>query len=160
VGTEASNLNSIPGMPATDPTASSPASVCANTAAMRRILLVDDQAHVLRVMKLSLDRNGYEVDTALGGEVALCMLHEQHYDVLITDVDMPRMNGRQLCDTVQHQLKEHAPLTFVIANVTDDAADWVEQLPNTEWLEKPLSLRWIVARLNEYFGHYDRTRAN
>ena len=134
---------------------SSQTSACAS---MKRILLVDDQAHVLRVMKLILDRNGYEVDTALSGDVALGMLHEYDYDVLITDADMPRMDGQQLCRQVQRQFADTAPLTFVIAdNIEENTNDWIAEFPNTECLEKPVSLRWLVARLSEYFGFYENS---
>jgi len=131
-------------------------SVSSSDTGLRRVLLVDDQAHVLRVMKLTLDRNGYEVDTALNGEVALRLLAENHYDAVVTDLDMPSMNGQTLCEQIHEQLK---PLTPLILVVTDDETQsnlaWVEQFDNTEFLEKPLSLRWLVARLSEYFGHFE-----
>lgn len=124
---------------------------------MKSILLVDDQAHVLRVVKLSLDRNGFEVDTALGGSVALQMMQERSYDVVITASDMPSMTGKQLCESIQRDFSQALPLVFVLIN--DDSAQetvWSNPMPMTELVEKPMSLRWLVARLNEYFGHYDR----
>jgi len=125
-----------------------------NALAMKRILLVDAQAHVLRVMKLNLDRNGYEVDTALNGETALRLLRQQRYDVLITGTDVQHIDGHQLCRKVQNMFGTVAPLMLVVAGSHSefDASDWIEKLPNAERLEKPVSLRWIVARLNEYFN--------
>jgi len=130
-----------------------------NVPQMKRILLVDDEAHVLRVMKLSLERNGYDVDTALSGDVALSMLREQDYHALITDSDMPQMSGRHLCETVRSR-HGNSILIFVIASASSDDAvteplDWIESEVNMEALEKPVSLRWIVARLNEFFGDYE-----
>ncbi len=130
-----------------------------NVPQMKRILLVDDEAHVLRIMRLSLERNGYDVDTALSGDVALSMLREQDYHVLITDSDMPQMSGQQLCETVRSRYGDSI-LIFVVASETadgkaPDSLDWIESEVNTEALEKPVSLRWIVARLNEFFGDYE-----
>lgn len=123
---------------------------------MKRILLVDNQAHVLRVMKLSLDRNGYEVDTALSADVALRMLRETTYDVLITDNELEKMDGQQLIDTVADQFKSRAPAMFL---VTEQGAECLEQwsleIDRTECMEKPISLRYLVGRLNELFGIYD-----
>lgn len=123
---------------------------------MKRILLVDNQAHVLRVMKLSLDRNGYEVDTALSADVALRMLRETKYDALITDNGLTKIDGQQLIDTISDQFKSRAPAMFL---VTEQAADALEEWSNTidraECLEKPISLRYLVGRLNELFGKYD-----
>ena len=130
-----------------------------NTRQMKRILLVDDEAHVLRVMKLSLDRNGYEVDTALSGEVALQMLREHEFHVVITDADLPQMTGQNFCQTVRSRYGDSI-LIFVVASATRDDStpetlDWIKSETNMEALEKPVSLRWIVARLNEFFGDYD-----
>jgi two-component system alkaline phosphatase synthesis response regulator PhoP len=131
----------------------------ATTLAMKRILLVDAQAHVLRVMKLNLDRNGYEVDTALNGETALRLLREQHYDVLITGSDVAHIDEHQLCRKVQNMFSVNAPLILVVADGDSEpeASAWIEKLPNVERLEKPVSLRWIVARLNAYFTDPDNT---
>lgn len=130
---------------------------------LKRILLVDDEAHVLRVMRLSLDRNGYEVDTALDGEVALRMLREQRYAVLIVGAELAP-GGQGLCASVVRMFGSSAPLMLVMD--TDRGAEcdgggdgegaWHEPAPGVERVERPVSLRWIVARLNEYFGDYER----
>lgn len=126
---------------------------------MKRILLVDDEAHVLRVMKLSLERNGYDVDTALSGDVALSMLREQDYHALITDLDMPKMSGRHLCKTVRSRHGDSILIFVIVSTASVDTVpeqlDWIKSEVNMEALEKPVSLRWIVARLNEFFGDYE-----
>ena len=124
---------------------------------MKRILLVDDQAHVLRVIKLSLDRNGFEVDTALSGEIALKMLREANYNVVITDIDMPILNGQELCEAIQREFVEDAPLCMLVVADGDEISDeWLASIDRTELVEKPMSLRWLVSRLNEYFGHFGK----
>lgn len=128
----------------------------ASSNVLKRILLVDNQAHVLRVMKSSLNRNGYEVDTALSGDVALRMLRESRYDVLIADNAMVKMEGKQLVETVADQFRSRAPAMFLITDKADDQLQgWSEAIARTECVAKPLSLRYLVARLNELFGSYD-----
>lgn len=123
---------------------------------VKRILLVDNQAHVLRVMKLSLDRNGYEVDTALSADVALRMLRETSYDVLITDNGLTKMDGQQLIDTVASQFQSRAPAMFLLTEHDVPALEqWSTNVDRTECMEKPISLRYLVGRLNELFGKYD-----
>ncbi|MCP4246356.1 MAG: response regulator [bacterium] len=63
---------------------------------MARILVVDDQPHITYVFGLFLTRQGHEVTTATDGQDALDLLRAQCFDVLITDVDMPRMDGLTL----------------------------------------------------------------
>jgi len=127
---------------------------------MKRILLVDSQAHILRVMKLSLDRNGYEVDTALNGEVALEKMRETHYDVLIADKDLSSMTGQQLLAAVSAHFNMdiylEVPKMFLITSENaSDLSDIEQNDANFECLEKPVSLRYLVARLNELFGAYE-----
>jgi|GEM_PF-1072231 len=123
---------------------------------MKRILLVDNQAHVLRVMKLTLDRNGYEVDTALSPDVALRMLRETKYDVLIADNGLEKMDGQQLIDTVADQFKSRAPAMFLVTEQDAESLEqWSGDIERTECMEKPISLRYLVGRLNELFGKYD-----
>ena len=120
---------------------------------MRRILLVDDQPHIIRVIKLTLDRQGFNVDTAANGEEALGKLRGDAYDVLITDIEMPRMDGQRLCEVMHQQLTDLKLLTLVITAKTDqELRDWAARLPRTEFLEKPLSLRRLTARLDEHFA--------
>ena len=126
--------------------------------ALKRILLVDDEAHVLRVMRLSLDRNGYEVDTALDAEVALRMLREHRHAALIVGGELaPR--GRGLCESVARLYGAAAPLMLVMDEEGSDGQAWSPSALGVERVERPVSLRWIVARLNEYFGDYERRRA-
>lgn len=124
--------------------------------AMKRILLVDNQAHVLRVMKSTLDRNGYEVDTALSADVALGKLREKKYDVLITDSGLEKLSGQQLITTIAEQFRDRAPAMFLVADQQDDDLEqWSPQVKRTECLEKPISLRFLVGRLNQLFGKFE-----
>ena len=116
------------------------------------ILLVDDEPHVLRVLRLSLERAGYSVATANDGNEALSEIAKCRPDVLITDINMDGMNGRTLCPLVREMYPEDLFLILVMTSMT--AADervWVQQLQNIEFLEKPLSPRQLVARLFRHF---------
>ena len=119
---------------------------------MKRILIVDDEPHIIRVVKLSLTRQGYHVDTARNGEEGLEKLHAQSYDVVITDIQMPRMTGKQMCLAMHEQIPDRTPLTLVLTSRTDlEHREWVQKLPKTELLEKPVSLKWLTSRLHEHF---------
>jgi DNA-binding response OmpR family regulator len=116
------------------------------------VLLVDDEPHVLRVLRLSLERAGYSVATANDGNDALSEIAKCRPDVLVTDIKMDGMNGRTLCQLVRKMYPEDLFLILVMTSMT--AADervWVQQLQNIEFLEKPLSPRQLVARLFRHF---------
>jgi len=119
----------------------------------RRILLVDDEPHVLRVLRLALEREGYVVATAGDGHAALACMAEQLPDVLISDIQMDGMDGRTLCPLARATYPEHPFLILVMTSMTAlDERAWARELANTEFLEKPLSPRQLVARLSRHFA--------
>ncbi len=120
---------------------------------MTRVLVVDDQPHVVRVIRMALERRGYQVEVAADGQAALEKFRGAPFDVLITDIDMPRMDGRALCDAVQEAAAAgEAPFTVIVTGGTDpDVREWAEGLERTHFLEKPLSIKHISALLCEHF---------
>jgi len=63
----------------------------------RRILIVDDESHILQVLSLKLRNAGCEVFTAMDGEEALEVVRQSRPDLVITDFQMPIMTGLELC---------------------------------------------------------------
>ena len=119
---------------------------------MKKNVIVDDEPHVLRVLRLSLEREGYEVALFANGEEALESLREDQPDVLITDIQMPRMNGEQLCQIIQSEMPEREFLIFVLTSRTEiEHREWSRKIANLQFLEKPVSIRNLIERLNEYF---------
>ena len=119
---------------------------------MKKILIADDEPHVSRVLKQSLERSGYRVDTVLHGEAALERLQESHLDVLITDIQMPRMTGQELCQRIQQEMPDRSFLIFVLTSRTEiEHREWSRQIDNLLFLEKPISIRRLISMLDEYF---------
>ena len=119
---------------------------------MKKVLLVDDEPHVILVLKQFLERSGYSVCSALNGELALAMIEEEQPDVIITDVQMPKMGGIELCNNILERHPELSQLIIIITSRTDrEIRTWAEQFDYVELMEKPLSMRRLVIRLNEYF---------
>ncbi len=119
---------------------------------MRRILLVDDEPHVIRVLRLALERQGYQVDSCSNGEQALARIHAELPDVLITDIDMPRMDGVELCRRISQELPDRSFLITVLTGKTaSEPRSLVTELENIAFIEKPLSLRKLITRLDGYF---------
>ena len=130
--------------------------------AMKRVLLVDGNVHVLQVMKSSLDRHGYEVDTALGPDVAAALYRDAAHDVVILDADAHGRRGEALAASLLDGAGElrraaggAAPLVVSIGGAAARASgDASRPGSGPERWAKPVSLRWLVARLAEHFGRY------
>lgn len=119
---------------------------------MKKILIADDELHVLMLIKQFLERAGYQVDTVLNGEQALLQMAVELPDIIITDVQMPKMNGLQLCEIIQQKIPEFQSLIILMTSRTDnDIRTWANKYSFIELMEKPLSMRRLTARINQYF---------
>lgn len=115
---------------------------------MKQILLVDDEAMVRRVLRVALEKAGFAVETAANGEEALTSLRERSPDVLITDIEMPRMDGRTLCETLHAEQPERSFPVFVLTSLTGrEHRAWSAEIENLHFLEKPISVRKLLSKL-------------
>jgi len=120
---------------------------------MKRILIVDDEPYVIRVMRLALERSGYQVDAVANGMQALEYLEEQHPDVMITDIDMPQLNGKDLCMKVNSQLPDRSFHIIVLtARAELEHREWSAAIPGLDFMEKPVSIRQLMLRLDACFA--------
>jgi signal transduction histidine kinase len=107
----------------------------------RRALVVDDEPMVLEVCKTALEQVGFDVDAVQSGEAALEQLTKASYDLLVSDIRMPGMDGIQLFEQVGRVYPEILDRTILI---TGDAANsvtsaFLDRTPATV-LEKPFDL--------------------
>ncbi|MDN4056810.1 response regulator [Massilia sp. YIM B02769] len=120
----------------------------------KSILLVDDEPHVIRVLRLMLEREGYEVASANDGNEALEKMAARRPDVMVSDIQMAGMDGRELCRTVRARYPDETFPIFVMTSMTaSEERAWVRELAQVEFLEKPLSPRQLIARLTTYFAN-------
>jgi two-component system chemotaxis response regulator CheY len=105
----------------------------------KKILVVDDSATMLMSLKATLDMNGFEVSTAADGQIALNLVQTGFRpDLIITDINMPNMDGIELIKHVRPLLR----FTPILALTTESQAekrDQAKQFGATGWLLKPVS---------------------
>ena len=80
---------------------------------MARILVADDDAHMLRVLSMWLTRNGHEVLEACDGQAACEILGDKQVDLVVSDVNMPHLTGVQLVEWVRSELGESLPMVVL-----------------------------------------------
>ncbi len=120
---------------------------------MKRILIVDDEPHVVRILRQALDKAGYDVDTACNGVIALEKITQQAPDILIADIQMPKMTGQELCQRIQEELPEREFLIFIVTSRTEiEHREWSSRIDNLIFLEKPISVRQLLNKLYDYFN--------
>ena len=110
-----------------------------------RILVVDDDPQIRRVMRVTLTGQGYEVDDANNGELALDKIREQRFDLVLLDMNMPGMDGLETCGL----LRAHSEIAIVMLTVRDDEADKVAALDAgaDDYVTKPFRPSELLARI-------------
>ncbi|MDJ0709604.1 MAG: response regulator [Woeseiaceae bacterium] len=117
---------------------------------MKRVFIVDDHAPVIRVMRMSLEQAGFEVDSASDGSECLIRLCDGFPDFLVTDIDMPRMTGKELCLAIVKQFPERDfPIVVLTSRTELEHRDWTKDIDNLTFMEKPVSMRRLIAHIND-----------
>lgn len=124
----------------------------------KRIMLVDDELHALRVIKMSLENAGYEVTTYQNGLDAFEALEEVQPDALITDIQMPKMDGEALCKAITRDYPDRTFRIYVLTSRTEiEHRIWSQSIGNLEFLEKPISIKKLMDRLESQFKNDAKT---
>jgi two-component system KDP operon response regulator KdpE len=110
-----------------------------------RILVVDDEPQITRVLKTTLSSQGYEVKTAADGESAFNAAMDWLPDLIITDLSMPGMNGVELC----RALRERSQTPVIVLSVRGEEKSKIEALDAgaDDYVTKPFSVNELLARV-------------
>ncbi len=130
--------------------APAPAPVVEAEPVLETVLVVEDEPGIRALVRKILRRQGYTVLEASNGDEALkvCQEHTGKVDLLITDVIMPQMDGRELAGTLKEQCKEMRVL--YVSGYTDDPAIYKGELPaGTAFLQKPFTLGSLLDKVKE-----------
>ncbi|ORM31910.1 response regulator transcription factor [Williamsia sp. 1135] len=111
-----------------------------------RVLVVDDEAGLLRAIAAGLEAEGFAVDTATNGTDGLWLAQENDYAVIVLDIMLPGMNGYQICAQLR-SAQNWTPVIMLTAK--DGDLDQVEALDTgaDDYLTKPFSFPVLLARL-------------
>jgi two-component system, OmpR family, KDP operon response regulator KdpE len=110
-----------------------------------KILVVDDEAQIARVLKTTLSARGYSVRTASDGDDALQAIKAWTPDLLITDLRMPNMDGVELC----RHLRAKSGIPIIVLSVRNEERAKVEALDAgaDDYVTKPFSVDELLARI-------------
>jgi DNA-binding response OmpR family regulator len=109
------------------------------------VLAVDDEAGILRLVKLELSQQGFRVVTAGDGEEALRIAEEQRPDIVLLDIVMPEMTGLEVMRKLREQ--SNAPVILVTAKDTDSDKVRGLELGADDYIVKPFSPDELGARI-------------
>src|SRR5262249_34774917 len=112
---------------------------------LARVLVVDDDPQIRRVMRVTLTGQGYEVDDARNGESALEKLRQERFDLVLLDMNMPGIGGLETCRAIRAQ----SEIAIIMLTVRDSEADKVDALDAgaDDYITKPYNAPELLPRI-------------
>lgn len=110
-----------------------------------RVLVVDDETQITRVLRTSLSVQGYDVRTANDGEMAMEIMKDWSPQLIITDLSMPNMNGIQLC----RRVRTNSGVPIIVLSVRNQEEQKIQALDAgaDDYVTKPFSMNELLARV-------------
>src|SRR6266849_1798571 len=111
----------------------------------KRILVVDDEPQITKVLRTSLSARGYDVRVAADGESAMDTFHDWKPDLIISDLSMPHLDGIELC----RKVRLHSKIPIIILSVKEQEQAKIQALDAgaDDYVTKPFSMNELLARV-------------
>src|SRR4051812_23096757 len=119
-----------------------------NVLSSPKVLVVDDVAANVELLKALLTREGYSVVTASDGEEALAMVEREHPDLVLMDILMPKLNGYEVCERMKHNRATRlTPVVLITA--LQESGDRIQGINAgaDDFLTKPVNAHELKARV-------------
>ena len=112
---------------------------------MEKILIVDDDKNISELLRLYLDKEGYETVCAFDGEEALAVFNEEHPNLILLDIMLPKIDGRQVC----REIRKVSDTPIIMLTAKGETFDKVLglNLGADDYITKPFDSKEVVARV-------------
>ncbi len=119
----------------------------------KKILVADDEPYVLRSIEYTLSRAGYAVVTAVDGQEALDKALAESPDLVFLDIQMPRMDGNEVCKKLREDPTRAAlPIIVITAKGQESERLFSLECGASDYITKPYSPRKMLERVKEILG--------
>ena len=123
----------------------------------KKVLVVDDDVKTVELVRLYLDRDGYQVLTAYDGIEALRLARESRPDLIVLDLMLPDIDGLEVCRTLRHE--SDVPIIMLTARTTDQDKLTGLDLGADDYVTKPFSPKELAARVRAVLRRLPGERA-
>jgi CheY-like chemotaxis protein len=114
-----------------------------------RLLLADDSITIQKVVELILTEEDFEIKTTANGEEALAAIHDFKPDVVLADVDMPKMNGYQLCEKIKQDPSTGGiPVILLTGAFEPIDEELVSRVGADDFITKPFESQELISKVN------------
>lgn len=124
----------------------------------KKILVVDDEASIVKLVQFNLNKEGYQVEVAYDGEMALEMVDQFQPDLVVLDLMLPKMDGLEVCRRLRQE-KKHIPILMLTAKTDELDKVLGLELGADDYMTKPFSPRELLARVKAIFRRIEVLRS-
>lgn len=114
-----------------------------------RVLVVEDEPNIRRLLKAYLENEGFTVDETNNGTRALAMVKENNYDLVVLDIMIPELDGWAVCQKIRKE--SNIPIIMVTAKGAEHDKIMGLELGADDYLVKPFSPKELIARIKALF---------
>ena len=115
-----------------------------------RVIIVEDDTLVAKVLSRTFEGAGFHVTLAGNGEKAWPLLKQSRFDVMICDINMPKMSGQELCTRLCAEGTPLPPCTLIATSRSEyEQRSWVKEISGVRLLEKPVGPKQLLQVVRE-----------
>ncbi|MFD1294394.1 response regulator [Lutibacter holmesii] len=114
-----------------------------------KIVLAEDNVTFALLLKFVLEKEGYQILSAVDGQKAIVLIEEHKPDIVLTDLNMPFVNGLQVISHVRENLKLNTPIIFFSADSIGEMALEAKKLGANDSMEKPFNPMDLATKIQE-----------
>ncbi len=119
----------------------------------KKVLIVEDEPDILRVVSYRLERSGYEVITAVNGDEALELVRKENPDLIFLDLRLPVTDGYEVCRELKSdEIFRSIPIIVLTASSGRAIAEEARDLKADDWLVKPFDPEDLLEKVDKFIG--------
>lgn len=112
----------------------------------RKLLIIEDEKKIATTLKKGLTENGYHVDVAFDGIIGKRLFDSNDYDLIILDINLPGMNGFELCKAIRNSNQQIPIIMLTAMNTTEDKIEGFDT-GTDDYMIKPFEFKELLVRI-------------
>jgi len=124
-----------------------------------KILIIEDEAHIIELLTFNLEKNNFEVVVAKDGEEGLKMAYTEKPDLILLDLMLPKIEGTKVCMQLKNNQKmQDTPIIMLTAKSEEMDKILGLEIGADDYVTKPFSVRELIARIKVIISRYEKTK--
>lgn len=126
---------------------------------MKKILIIEDEQSILKLLSYNIEREGYEVESSMDGQEGLDMALANTYDMILLDLMLPNKDGMEICREIRQE-KIETPIIMLTAKDSEIDKIIGLEIGADDYITKPFSPREVIARMKAVFRRYKQSNTS